>query len=34
MNLLIDVNIVIDICAQRKPHAEPSAIAVQVQTPS
>ena len=27
MNWLIDVNVVIDICTQRKPHAEPSAIA-------
>ena len=29
MNLLIDVNVVIDICTQRKPHAEPSAIALE-----
>jgi hypothetical protein len=29
MKLLIDVNVVIDICAQRKPHAEPSAIALE-----
>ncbi len=30
MNLLIDVNVVIDICTQRKPHAEPSAIALEI----
>lgn len=28
MDLLIDVNIALDICAQRKPHAESSALAI------
>ncbi|QPB72206.1 hypothetical protein D5125_17340 [Magnetovirga frankeli] len=28
MNLLIDVNVAIDICSQRKPHAETSALAI------
>ena len=29
MNILLDIDIVLDICAQRKPHAETSALAIE-----